>query len=118
MDSFTINVIAYEYWKPGQCIVKITQNEFDNFIMNKRRRLLKRKPEYWVFINVKSIEDFSKDQCEIYISRSKHGDEIYSTSPEIVDNEPEPYRCDSHLFRCSPELKIIFCEKCGKTKSV
>ena len=89
--------------------------------MNDRKRLAKRKPECWIFVNTGSVKHIPNGELTLFVSIGDSGRTTYSlednATPEIIEI-PESYVCSPHLFRPCSELRIIFCEKCGKTKPV
>lgn len=121
--QININVLDSEFWKPGQCIMRISEQEFDSFFIDKRKRLVKRKPEFWIFVETQSAKIIPLGENRLFVGINSFGKESYSLAPwdtkslEIL-NTDNSFRCEPHLFRISKELRIIFCEKCGKIKQI
>lgn len=113
-SSIDITVFDSEFWKPGQCIIKISEQEFGFLFIDKRKRLMKRKPECWIFVDTQSIEHIPKSKCTLFVLADTSGKKNYSLQSS-VNKIPEMVQgilhCPPHLFRCSAELHIIFCEK-------
>jgi hypothetical protein len=93
-NSIEINILASEYWKSGQCIAKISEEEFWNFSINKRKRLMKRAPEYWIFINTGTKEQISPGKYVLFIF-GDHTGKNYNLEP--VDPSPSPPLLDANV---------------------
>jgi hypothetical protein len=120
--AITLTVLDCHHWKEGQCIIKISEKEFYNFSIDERRRVAKRNPEYWIFVDTPHSDKVLTGKCIVFVSMDANGQKNYSISKKD-DNQINNLitvlqSCPPHLFKCSPELRIIFCEKCGTTKFV
>ncbi len=179
---FKVEVLASEYWKAGQFIIQISEFDFLHNNISKRKRLMKRAPEFWIFINTNDLtciqqgllklreekqivngneeiryrvdrftndnydsskfeEEFKADFAEVnpdYVAydekqlkkeyKEDFGKSVMLTTQEtefisqltskINNNTLTLQQCPPHKFIVSVELKIIFCEKCGKTKPI
>ena len=113
-ETVILNVLDCNFWKKGQCIIKISSQDYT--LVDRRSRLMKRSPEYWIFINMGEIEEIPIGNTKFYV-KDNNGRKTYSIFPDSHHEICIPiYICESHLFRCSDGLKILFCEKCGKVK--
>ena len=117
-SSIQVRVLDCEFWKKGQCIIQIPESEFKSLHMDDRKRLVKRKPECWIFVNTGTIKHVPGGDLTLFVSVSDSEKTTYSLDPNVKPEVDESYVCSPHLFRSCVELRIIFCEKCGKTKSV
>ena len=68
--------------------------------------------------NVGSINHIPNGDLTLYVSINNSGKTTYSLDPNANPEIIESYVCCPHLFRPCIELRIIFCEKCGKIKPV
>lgn len=118
MESIEVTVLDSEFWKKGQCLIEISESEFKSFHMDDRKRLMKRKPECWIFVDTGSIKHIPNGDLTLFVSVSDSGKTTYSLDENTIPQINESYVCSPHLFRPCIELRIIFCEKCGKTKPV
>lgn len=125
-QTIKVNIIDSEPWKNGLHIIKISENEFVELDIDPRVRLNKRIPEYWIFIdgptNLKPLGLVDLlvrlDQFGMKHYRLCKNDFHKQKLLENVHIEQKPlYNC-SHSFQSCFELKIIFCERCGKIKYI
>lgn len=117
MEPIEVTVLDCEFWKKGQCLIEISESEFKSFHMDARKRFMKRKPECWIFVDTGSIVNIPNGSLTLFVSVSDSGKTTYSLDQNKIPESTESYVC-SHLFRPCTELRIIFCEKCGKVKPV
>jgi len=121
--SINVTVLDSEYWKPGQCIIKISECEFDYLFTGERKRLSDRNPECWIIVDNQNDVLVAEGDCRLFIYIDSEGIKNYSVrqfedSQESSSTDTNIKSCPPHLFRCSQELRIIFCEKCGKNKPI
>ncbi len=139
-SSIRVGVIDCLAWNLKQKLVRISEDDMFLQSIDTRKRYVNRNPECWIFVDTvvvvpngvvtlkivkngewknyfydgdstsckESVEDKVENLCETFTT-------LAITEKEKTEvKEEEEERCWPHLFRPSIELKILYCEKCGK----
>ena len=93
-----LNVLDCNPWGKGQCIIKISKQDYA--LVDGRSRLMKRSPEYWIFVNTGELDDIHNGRTTFYVTTNKNGRKSYSLFPEHShENVPEiNYNFFSHFY--------------------
>lgn len=116
-----LTMLDCEYWKAGQCIMKISEEEYNFHNIDFKKRFNKRKPEYWIYVDSPiMLKGEQLITVQVIPNKGMNNYKLCNV-PDREELYPQQSllpraSCFPHFFKCCPELKILYCEKCGETR--
>ena len=117
----TLDVLAWRTWSAEQWLACISEEEFLAHKIAEHRRYTK-WPDCWIFIEWSGTEVPPPGRT-LFAESFRNAKARYWLQP-FPKPEPSPpvvtqgccLGAGAHLFRASPELRLLYCERCGEMR--
>ena len=115
-----VTVLECHPWSTDQKLIKISENDFSANKMDRKKRVVKREPECWIYVDTSvtippgkvSLMVRVRGDWENYIYEEEEDVNELITSLSTLTIHRGEEKC-KHLFRANDVMRILFCEKCG-----